>query len=289
MSTLEEETAKEIMYPGLENANNNEDVRRQYIISHWSYGPGERRKHYGPSFVVPDRTIESGRMHNDNDGNRTKQALYWTEERAKELQTVVVTKRLSDWQKRRRPEIGVVHDPMKDTIEHLQADHIFGIRFPPDDYSVGDLIGYGKAAREALKKEEEKEAQAAANALAKGNDSQRILVSASKKKLKGPLTTKITSTSPPIDRIVEGPAFGVPTIRQKRRPGYMKRLSDNTNYGDELDAKALLIPIPENLYGEDLLAKLRAQFKQDMRIPDDELGLRPLAPAPAKVLPLRVN
>ncbi|KAI8851475.1 hypothetical protein BC829DRAFT_117318 [Chytridium lagenaria] len=90
MSTIEEETAKEIMYP-VEIPEEDESVRRQYVISHWSFAPGQRRNHYGPNFIVPERKLESGRIYNDNDGNRAKETLYWTEERAKELQTFVVT------------------------------------------------------------------------------------------------------------------------------------------------------------------------------------------------------
>ncbi|KAJ3220098.1 hypothetical protein HDU67_006854 [Dinochytrium kinnereticum] len=264
MSTLEEETAKEIMYPR-QSVHDDDEIRRQYIISHWSYAPGQRRSYYGPNFVVPERSLESGRIHNDNDGNRTKEALYWTEERAKELQTIVVTKRLSDWQKRRRPEIGKVHDPIKDTIDHLQPEHVFGIRFRPDDYSVGDLIGYGKVAKES-KKDADNVSEGDEPVLEEKNEeSNDRRPPRPKSKLSEHLTPKITSIPQASLTTRETRTFGVPTIRQKRRPGYMKRLSDNTNYGDELDAKALLIPIPSNLYGEELLAKLRVELKNELR------------------------
>lgn len=33
---------------------------------------------------------------------------------------------------------------MKDTMAHLPADYTFGIKYTPDEYSVGHLIGSGK-------------------------------------------------------------------------------------------------------------------------------------------------
>ena len=82
MSTVEEDTVDVIMYPPPTAASeNDEKVRRQYIVSHNSYQPGQRRQHYGPDFQPPDH--EGKRDSHDNDGKRTKDVLYWNEERLK--------------------------------------------------------------------------------------------------------------------------------------------------------------------------------------------------------------
>ncbi|KAJ3333779.1 hypothetical protein HDU76_003593 [Blyttiomyces sp. JEL0837] len=322
MSTLEEESAKEIMYPFDGKTPQDDDkVRRQYIISHGSYRPGERRQHYGPNFVAPSHEVSKRDKH-DNDGKRTKEVMYWHEEIVKELQTKVVSKRLADWRERRQPEIGKVHDPLKDTMSHLPSEHVFGIRFPADDYNVGDLIGGGKkvkdnkgkvgvksnekgvAADEEDKDKEEQENEVKESAVVE--ESQPAVAATtessnlSRKKLKelidDDLTPKITSTPMGgirprrLASVPETHVFGVPTVRT-RAPGFVKRLSDNNNYGDELDAKALLLPTPQNMYGEELLQQFAKSLQLESQMYAEHLAEQAAPPrpaSPAKVHPVPV-
>lgn len=57
--------------PGVEDEN----YKRQYILSHKSYGPGERRMHYGPNWSVPERYLKSS-TRLDSDGIRVRESLY---------------------------------------------------------------------------------------------------------------------------------------------------------------------------------------------------------------------
>ncbi|KAJ3415676.1 2-hexaprenyl-6-methoxy-1,4-benzoquinone methyltransferase [Chytridiales sp. JEL 0842] len=289
-STIEEETVAEIMYPPEEpESENAKDVRRQYIISHNSYEPGEQRKHYGDNFVAPEPRLEGDCQ--DSTGRRTKEVLYWTEEHIKETQTKLSSKRLEDWRERRQPQIGKVHDPLKSTMEHLPTDYTFGIKFPADDYRVGDLLGFGEKARAAAALAEQRAAESKAKGIQEPPPSNMPRSKAMQVKLKwdraDELSPKITGTAMGGIRpqrfadVSEKIVFGVPTVR-RRRPGFVKRLSDNTTYSDELDAKALLIPTPANIYGEDLIKQLE-NFRLHYHVEEKRDYFAPIGPA--KVLP----
>ncbi|KAJ1569269.1 hypothetical protein HK405_007478, partial [Cladochytrium tenue] len=219
--------AKELLYPHLKPVE--EDVRRMYILSHGAYHPGERRHHYGHAFQPPEHQVI--RDNHDNNGLRVKDIMYWSEEKAKELGTKVTSQRLANWRARNQPEIGKVHDPLKDTLAHLPASHIFGITFPQDDYSAAELIGLTAPRRSSPVAESE---------LAGTSDAK--------------ITGKVSAAAAPDLRPSPDPPLGVPTVRA-RRPGYVKRLADNTNYNDVLDAKALLHPTPQNTYGPAVLSE----------------------------------
>lgn len=51
----------------------------------------------------------------------------------------IVSKRVDDFRERTQPQLGKVHDPIKDTMK-VPKDHIFGVLFKPDEYGAGDLI-----------------------------------------------------------------------------------------------------------------------------------------------------
>ena len=51
----------------------------------------------------------------------------------------IVSKRVDDFRERTQPQLGKVHDPIKDTMK-VAKDHIFGVLFKPDEYGAGDLI-----------------------------------------------------------------------------------------------------------------------------------------------------
>ena len=51
----------------------------------------------------------------------------------------IVSKRVDDLRERTQPQLGKVHDPIKDTM-NVPADHTFGVLFKPDECGAGDLI-----------------------------------------------------------------------------------------------------------------------------------------------------
>ena len=51
----------------------------------------------------------------------------------------IVPKRLEEFRERTQPQLGKVHDPIKDTM-NVPPDHTFGVLFKPDEYGAGDLI-----------------------------------------------------------------------------------------------------------------------------------------------------
>lgn len=46
---------------------------------------------------------------------------------------------MDDFRERTQPQLGRVHDPIKDTIK-VPPHHIFGVMVKPDEYGAGDLI-----------------------------------------------------------------------------------------------------------------------------------------------------
>ncbi|KAI9352459.1 hypothetical protein DFJ73DRAFT_795572 [Zopfochytrium polystomum] len=248
MTAADDAAAKDIMYPGLvadaggadcdddddDRGDDKERVRRQYIVSHGSYAPGERRQHYGPSFVPPPHRVLPD--SHDNNGRRVREALVWAEERARERETKLVSKRLADWRERRQNEIGTVHDPLKSTIQHLPATHAFGVAFPPDDCTVGDLLQGRFRLQPARARRRRRPARPVRAEGETGDEDDE------EEEEEDRLTGKITAM-----RVGEGGGrdgeqqvvYGVPT-----------------NYGDELDARALLSPTPRNTYGAAVLAQV---------------------------------
>ncbi|KAJ3067264.1 hypothetical protein HDU98_009545 [Podochytrium sp. JEL0797] len=262
MSSFRDVSVKDIMYPPAHVASeDDEKIRKQYLISHWSYEPGEIRKHYG-DITVPEHKLLPDT--HDNNGLRVKEALKWTEESIKETHTKLSSKRLADWRRRRQPEIGKVHDPLKDTMAHLPEDYSFGISFPSDVYNnVGDLMGSGARAQadqiEKMHLCEEEEKNAAAHPedpnAPKPKCGRRAAAQANREAQFCELTGKITMLPFESDKTEKNAnqfIFGLPTVL-RRRHGYLKKLADNNNYGDDLDAKSLLWPTPKNMYGAEFL------------------------------------
>lgn len=46
---------------------------------------------------------------------------------------------MDDFRERTQPQLGQVHDPIKDTLK-IGPDHVFGVLVKPDEYGAGDLI-----------------------------------------------------------------------------------------------------------------------------------------------------
>ena len=57
----------------------------------------------------------------------------------REKTTKIVSKRVDDFRERTQPQLGKVHDPIKETLR-VAPDHIFGVMVKPDEYGAGDLI-----------------------------------------------------------------------------------------------------------------------------------------------------
>jgi hypothetical protein len=72
----------------------------------------------------------------------------------------IVSKRLEEFRERTQPELGKVHDPIKDTM-NVPSDHTFGVLFKPDDYGAGDLI-HGRTPDNYMKRNEHQRAVLAA-------------------------------------------------------------------------------------------------------------------------------
>ena len=77
MPTHEDDDVRLIIHPPKNTEDNNEKFKSQYILSHKSYGPGERRMHYGPNWTVPETPIIKSQTRLDSDGTRVRESLYW--------------------------------------------------------------------------------------------------------------------------------------------------------------------------------------------------------------------
>lgn len=143
-----------------------EAAHDMYVFSHKDFFVGE---HKNRSYTQPEfsPTSRFGKpTPHDNCGKRTKQSMKWVYETEKEKAAKIVSKRLDDWRERRQPQLGQVHDPIKDTMK-VGPDHVFGILFKPDVYGVGDLV-HNRVPRDYLR----------------GRDQQRGLVAAMRQHLK---------------------------------------------------------------------------------------------------------
>ena len=134
---------------------------------------------------------------------------------------------------------------MKDTISHLSQNHTFGIVIPPDQYSVGHLIGSGKKVTKSpyvpslpagipTRHEQLEHEKSHSPKLQDCEDAS--------------LGFKITEDVPGgalnmhmLKGFDLNHVFGIPTVREGRRVPHRKRLADGTNYGDELGAKGIII------------------------------------------------
>ncbi|KAK2193405.1 hypothetical protein NP493_13g06020 [Ridgeia piscesae] len=75
----------------------------------------------------------------DNEGNPTYKSLKWVTELLGEKAAPIVSKRVDEFRERTQPQLGKVHDPIKDTL-NVPPDHTFGVLVKADKYGAGDLI-----------------------------------------------------------------------------------------------------------------------------------------------------
>ncbi|KAJ3126088.1 hypothetical protein HK098_007886 [Nowakowskiella sp. JEL0407] len=299
ISTIEDDDVKKILYSAL--PEDNAQVKRQYIKSHLSYEPGEQRDYDYNWTKYPKNSIWGVKIQHDNDGKRVKDSLYWEEERKshftiRELGTKLSIKRLEDYRERSKPALGKVHDPMKDTMNHLPKDHSFGLKFPPDEYTVGDLLGCSTSKlyhqywgyrtpkdyistpsrtdpteipKISRKKLIRPEVPVFDSELAKIHF---LYPRVPLHLLQTPeiVAPKITGDEEmreyrelrekSMEGVDQNRVFGVPTVRE-RADGFRRKLSDEKNYGDQPGAKSLLSPTPLNVYGEKKLQELAEKYK----------------------------
>ncbi|XP_060065621.1 EF-hand domain-containing family member B-like [Ylistrum balloti] len=102
------------------------DVGEQHHRNYTSTGFNEKSK-----FGIP--------TPHSNDGRKVRQTLRWMSQAQQEKATKIVSKRVDDFRERTQPQLGTVHDPIKDTLK-VAPDHTFGILVKPDEYGAGDLL-----------------------------------------------------------------------------------------------------------------------------------------------------
>lgn len=110
-----------------------------YKLTHHDFEVGESYdRNYDWTTYKKDSTFGINTPH-DNDGKHTQKSLQWLRNNELDKGTKVVAKRVDDFRERTQPQLGQVHDPIKDTMR-VPPDHTFGILIRPDEYGAGDLM-----------------------------------------------------------------------------------------------------------------------------------------------------
>ncbi|KAJ8325638.1 hypothetical protein QVD99_002099 [Batrachochytrium dendrobatidis] len=276
-----EVTVAEIMYPppldsdlddSLEAQEKRRNHHRQYLISHGSYAPGERRMHYGLEWTTPNHDIKGAKQRFDNDGSRVQDAMYWEDVRLQEIKSKLVSSRLAEFRERHQPQIGCVHDPIKSTMEHLPKDYTFGITFPVDEFSVRELLGNSEHTVESAgMKNKTRLPPAGLPTNRHDNLAQpRHIIPKIMPNEDQSIVLKITEDVPGGRKLENSGkqqfdvchTFGIPTVRDPCGHVRTSKLADSINYGDELGAKGLMYPTPRNVYGIDQLREFEQYISQ---------------------------
>ncbi|KAJ1332745.1 hypothetical protein BSLG_008374 [Batrachochytrium salamandrivorans] len=270
----------EIMYPppsaedlddSFEGEQRRQSNHRNYVISHGSYKPGQRRMYYGNNWVAPNYEAKGVNQCYDNDSSRVRDSMYWEESRMQELHSKIVSSRLADFCERHQPEIGHVHDPIKSTIAHLPVDHTFGLTIPADKYSACELLGrthIAYAPGPAIDRHKLPPAGLPTNRHGDLEQPRHIIPKIYPNEdisIVSKITADIPGGSKKADKgrlqLEEGHVFGVPTVRNQPENMRMSKLLDSTNFGNELGAKELLYPTHRNVYGIDQLREFKRRLK----------------------------
>jgi hypothetical protein len=243
-----------------------EGVAKLYRTSHRKHRVGEPIHHGFDlkeiSKLKAKELVQQGRKnrHNEN-GGAMKDVMI---EKIESV-TPLVNSRLEAFKERTQPQVGTVHDPMKETISHLSPKHTFGVITKSNQSSFKELIySQPKGKENAL--ESQTNEKLGEGPKSKGVPKRLLIIHTSTDHDDcEPLTSKIpTSTfgggekifrknylkTEPFTALEEDPAFrfGVPSIRSN--PPQLQRLTDNTNYGDQASLGGLIAPRAEQLYGE---------------------------------------
>ncbi|KAL8617479.1 hypothetical protein ACOMHN_048117 [Nucella lapillus] len=115
------------------------EAHDKYVFSHKDYYMSEKvnRSYTNPEFS-PNNRFGKPTPH-DVSGKMVRNTLKWTYETEKDKAAKIVSKRVDDFREKTQPQLGQVHDPIKDTL-NVGPDHIFGILLKPDEYGAGDLL-----------------------------------------------------------------------------------------------------------------------------------------------------
>lgn len=110
-----------------------------YRDTHSDYDVGEQHRRNYTSEGFNARSKFGIPTPHSNDGRKVRQTLRWMSQAQQERATKIVSKRVDDFRERTQPQLGTVHDPIKDTLK-VAPDHTFGILVKPDEYGAGDLL-----------------------------------------------------------------------------------------------------------------------------------------------------
>ncbi|XP_071502668.1 EF-hand domain-containing family member B-like [Diadema antillarum] len=116
-----------------------EQGRDLYKFTHHDFDVGESvDRDYDWSSYPKEGFFGIATPH-DNDGKNVAKTLEWLRNDQLDKGTKVVSKRVDDFRERTQPQLGQVHDPIKETLT-VPPDHSYGILLKPDEYGAGDLI-----------------------------------------------------------------------------------------------------------------------------------------------------
>lgn len=140
--TMKDGTAGELVNPDKTREEVNEEAesgRELYRQTHHNFLVGEAvdRNYTHPSYEK--KKCYGIPTPHDNTGGYTQKSLKWLHETQTEKAAKIVSKRVDDWRERTQPQLGQVHDPIKDTLR-VPPDHTFGILVKPDEFGAGDLM-----------------------------------------------------------------------------------------------------------------------------------------------------
>ncbi|XP_068752255.1 EF-hand domain-containing family member B-like [Montipora capricornis] len=142
VKTIKDGSAGEMVNPAKPAAQVNTESlqgKHLYKVSHHDFEVGEMvDRKYDWSRIPKESKFGVETPHN-NDGIHVQKSLKWLHETQQEKTTKIVSKRVDDFRERTQPQLGKVHDPIKDTLR-VAPDHSFGVMVKPDEYGAGDLI-----------------------------------------------------------------------------------------------------------------------------------------------------
>lgn len=142
VQTIKDGSAGEMVNPPKTAAQVNtesQEGKHLYKVSHHDFEVGEMvDRKYDWSRISKESKFGIETPHN-NDGIQVRKTLKWLHDTQQEKTTKIVSKRVDDFRERTQPQLGKVHDPIKETLR-VAPDHIFGVMMKPDEYGAGDLI-----------------------------------------------------------------------------------------------------------------------------------------------------
>ncbi|XP_065052077.1 EF-hand domain-containing family member B-like [Rhopilema esculentum] len=128
-----------------------------YIKSHSAYSVGETYDRKYNWSRIPKTSCFGKETPHDNRGRNVQKTLKWLHETQSAKAAHVVSERVDNFRERTQPQVGTVHDPIKETmLARVPSDHTFGVLVKPDEYGAGDLIHNRAAGRFLRGKDKER-------------------------------------------------------------------------------------------------------------------------------------